>query len=171
MDLTLPDKQFFKIGEVSELLGVKPYVLRYWEREFALVRPQKSRTNQRVYSRKDVELIARVKHLLYEQKFTIAGAKQKLREGRAALSAAEGAGTETTGTPSPPPPRATSFIEERERLVSERDALAQECELLRSELADLDEAHEALRALAQRELRALLADLGRDDALDAEAAH
>ena len=80
MDLDLPDKLYFKIGEVSELIGVKPHVLRYWESEFGPVRPGKSRTQQRLYQRKDIELLLRVKDLLYRQGFTIAGAKKQLRQ-------------------------------------------------------------------------------------------
>ncbi len=79
MDLDLPDKLYFKIGEVSELIGVKPHVLRYWESEFSPVHPGKSRTQQRLYQRKDIELLLRVKDLLYGQGFTIAGAKKQLR--------------------------------------------------------------------------------------------
>lgn len=81
MELELPDKLYFKIGEVSELLGVKPHVLRYWESEFAPLRPGKSRSLQRLYQRKDIELLVRVKDLLYRQGFTIAGAKKQLRTG------------------------------------------------------------------------------------------
>jgi DNA-binding transcriptional MerR regulator len=74
----IPDKLYFKIGEVSELLGVEPYVLRYWETEFAVLSPKKSGTGQRLYRRKDVELLLRIKHLLYEKRFTIEGARQSL---------------------------------------------------------------------------------------------
>jgi DNA-binding transcriptional MerR regulator len=80
MDVQIPDKLYFKIGEVSELTGVKPHVLRYWESEFGSFRPVKSRTKQRLYSRKDIELVMRLKDLLYKQGFTIAGARKKLRE-------------------------------------------------------------------------------------------
>ncbi len=76
----LPDKQFFKIGEVSRILAVKPHVLRYWETEFSAIRPQKSRTNQRLYRRRDVELLLMIKELLYKERFTISGAKKRLRE-------------------------------------------------------------------------------------------
>jgi DNA-binding transcriptional MerR regulator len=80
----IPDKLYFKIGEVSELLGVEPYVLRYWETEFAVLSPKKSGTGHRLYRRKDVELLLRIKHLLYEKKFTIEGARQSLHaEARA----------------------------------------------------------------------------------------
>jgi DNA-binding transcriptional MerR regulator len=74
----IPDKLYFKIGEVSELLGVEPYVLRYWETEFAVLSPKKSGTGHRLYRRKDVELLLRIKHLLYEKRFTIEGARQTL---------------------------------------------------------------------------------------------
>src|SRR5579885_3342328 len=80
----IPDKLYFKIGEVSELLGVEPYVLRYWETEFAVLSPKKSGTGHRLYRRKDVELLLRIKHLLYEKKFTIEEARQSLHaEARA----------------------------------------------------------------------------------------
>jgi DNA-binding transcriptional MerR regulator len=74
----IPDKLYFKIGEVSELLGVEPYVLRYWEGEFPSLSPKKSGTGHRLYRRKDVELLLRIKHLLYEKRFTIEGARQSL---------------------------------------------------------------------------------------------
>ncbi|HEX3879478.1 MAG TPA: MerR family transcriptional regulator [Bryobacteraceae bacterium] len=76
----IPDKLYFKIGEVSELLGVEPYVLRYWETEFNALSPKKSGTGHRLYRRKDVELLLRIKHLLYDKKFTIEGARQRLHE-------------------------------------------------------------------------------------------
>ena len=80
----IPDKLYFKIGEVSDLLGVEPYVLRYWETEFPVLSPKKSGTGHRLYRRKDVELLLRIKHLLYEKRFTIEGARQSLQtEGRA----------------------------------------------------------------------------------------
>lgn len=80
----IPDKQYFKIGEVSRITGVKPHVLRYWETEFRGIRPQKSKTNQRLYRRRDVELLLQIKHLLYEEGYTIAGASRRLRELRQA---------------------------------------------------------------------------------------
>jgi DNA-binding transcriptional MerR regulator len=75
----IPDKLYFKIGEVSELLGVEPYVLRYWETEFPALSPKKSGTGHRLYRRKDVGLLLRIKHLLYEKRFTIEGARQSLQ--------------------------------------------------------------------------------------------
>jgi DNA-binding transcriptional MerR regulator len=75
----IPDKLYFKIGEVSELLGVEAYVLRYWETEFPVLSPKKSGTGHRLYRRKDVELLLRIKHLLYDKRFTIEGARQSLQ--------------------------------------------------------------------------------------------
>lgn len=80
MDFQIPDKLYYKIGEVAKFTGVKTHVLRYWETEFKTIRPNKSRSNQRLYRRQDVELILRLKDLLYNQGFTIAGARKKLRE-------------------------------------------------------------------------------------------
>jgi DNA-binding transcriptional MerR regulator len=74
----IPEKLFFRIGEVCDLIKVQPHVLRYWETEFPMLTPQKNRAGQRVYRRKDVEMVFRIRDLLYEEKFTIAGAKKKL---------------------------------------------------------------------------------------------
>src|SRR6202021_2838136 len=75
----LPPKLYFRSGEVASLVGVEPHVLRYWEREFRSIRPTKSAKGQRVYSRRDVENLMRVRELLYREGFTIAGAKKKLQ--------------------------------------------------------------------------------------------
>ena len=75
----IPDKLYFKIREVSDLLGVEPYVLRFWESEFPALQPKKSGTGHRLYRRKDVELLLRIKHLLYEKRYTIEGARQSLQ--------------------------------------------------------------------------------------------
>jgi DNA-binding transcriptional MerR regulator len=75
----IPDKLYFRIGEVSDLVGVEPYVLRYWETEFPAVGPKKSDTGHRMYRRKEVELLLRIKYLLYEKKYTIEGARQHLQ--------------------------------------------------------------------------------------------
>lgn len=81
----IPDKLFFRIGEVSTMLGLEPYVLRYWETEFPSLSPKKSGTGHRLYRRKDVELLLKIKHLLYEKRFTIDGARQCLHaEAKAA---------------------------------------------------------------------------------------
>jgi DNA-binding transcriptional MerR regulator len=74
----IPDKLYFRIGEVAGLLAVEPYVLRYWETEFPSLAPKKSGTGHRLYRRKDVELLLKIKHLLYEKRYTIEGARQSL---------------------------------------------------------------------------------------------
>jgi DNA-binding transcriptional MerR regulator len=79
----IPDKLFFRIGEVSQLVGVEPYVLRYWESEFPGLSPKKSNTGQRMFRRKDVELLLNIKQLLYDKKFTIEGARKALRSEKA----------------------------------------------------------------------------------------
>ncbi len=77
---TIPDKRYFTIGEVSELCGVKPYVLRYWEQEFSQLKPMKRRGNRRYYQHHEVLLVRRIRELLYEQGFTISGARNQLAE-------------------------------------------------------------------------------------------
>ncbi len=86
----IPAKRYFTIGEVSELCGVKPYVLRYWEQEFSQLKPMKRRGNRRYYQHHEVLLVRRIRDLLYDQGFTISGARNRLSElglGRGALSA------------------------------------------------------------------------------------
>src|SRR5581483_12483627 len=77
---SLPQKLYFRIGEVAGIVGVEPHVLRYWEREFRTIRPTKSAKGQRVYSRRDVENLMRVRELLYRDGFTIAGARKRLQK-------------------------------------------------------------------------------------------
>jgi DNA-binding transcriptional MerR regulator len=74
----IPEKLFFKIGEVCDITGVQAHVLRYWESEFPMLAPQKNRAGQRTYRKRDVEMALRIKELLYEDQYTIAGAKKKL---------------------------------------------------------------------------------------------
>jgi len=101
----IPEKLFFRIGEVCDLIKVQPHVLRYWETEFPMLAPQKNRAGQRVYRRKDVEMVLRIRDLLYEEKFTIAGAKKKLLEdmrgGSARARLAEEIATEQNTEPKP----------------------------------------------------------------------
>jgi DNA-binding transcriptional MerR regulator len=78
----IPNKLYFRIGEVSKLLGVEPYVLRFWETEFPGLSPKKSETGQRLFRRKDVELLLHIKHLLREKRYTIEGARQSLLESK-----------------------------------------------------------------------------------------
>ncbi len=76
--VSIPEKLFFKIGEVCDITGIQAHVLRYWESEFPMLAPQKNRAGQRTYRRRDVEMVLRIKELLYEEQYTIAGAKKKL---------------------------------------------------------------------------------------------
>lgn len=82
MEARLPDKIYFKIGEVSEIVGVEAYVLRYWETEFELLKPSKAPSRHRLYKKKDVELLIEIKRLLYAEGFTIEGARKRLKEMR-----------------------------------------------------------------------------------------
>jgi DNA-binding transcriptional MerR regulator len=75
----LPDKLYFKIGEVASIVGVKPYVLRYWESEFSIVKPAKTKSKHRLYRRKDVEALLQIKRLLHDQRFTIEGARKRMK--------------------------------------------------------------------------------------------
>ena len=85
------EKLYFKIGEVAKIVGVKPYVLRYWETEFSMVRPGKTRSKHRLYRRKDVEMLLKIKDLLHDQRFTIEGARKLLRGESDAPAAGNGA--------------------------------------------------------------------------------
>lgn len=79
--VSIPEKRYFTIGEVSTLCDLKPHVLRYWEQEFTVLRPNKRRGNRRYYRREDVLLIQQIKHLLYDKGFTISGARAQLKDG------------------------------------------------------------------------------------------
>ncbi len=79
--LPIPDKLFYKIGEVGKLTGVEPYVLRYWETEFHFLRPRKNKAGQRVYVKKDLELILQLKRMLYQERYTIEGVRKRFGEG------------------------------------------------------------------------------------------
>jgi DNA-binding transcriptional MerR regulator len=78
MDSRFPDKLFYRIGDVTEITGIKPHILRYWEAEFSGLHPRKNRAGQRLYERRDVEFVLEIKKLLYEQRYTISGAKKLL---------------------------------------------------------------------------------------------
>ncbi len=110
----IPEKSFFRIGEVSRLTATKPFVLRYWETEFPMLQPVKSPKGQRLYRRQDVETVLKIKRLLYDEGFTIAGARRHLREQG-------GNGSDTSAATSPPhdPPQVIS----RKVLLDLRDAL------------------------------------------------
>jgi DNA-binding transcriptional MerR regulator len=103
-DKKIPNKLFFKIGEVCEITDTQPYVLRYWESEFPALAPAKNSSGQRIYRRRDIETVLRIKQLLYEEGFTIAGAKKKLEAemaGRAVTPMPSGESTPSAPTPDP----------------------------------------------------------------------
>ncbi len=77
VDGHIPDKLYFKIGEVSKITRIQPYVLRYWESEFKTIKPSRTKSKQRIYRKNDVEIILEIKRMLYEEKLTIAGARKK----------------------------------------------------------------------------------------------
>lgn len=106
------EKLYFKIGEVARIVGVKPYVLRYWETEFSILKPGKTRSKHRLYRRRDVEILVKIKDLLHTRRFTIEGARKKLREESAAIESP--AATADVG----------ALAEIREALVQIRDSLA-----------------------------------------------
>lgn len=76
----IPEKLFYKIGEVSDIARVEPYVLRYWESEFSFLKPKKNKSGQRIYTRQNLEIVLQIKKLLYKDKYTIAGVKKKFKE-------------------------------------------------------------------------------------------
>lgn len=94
----IPEKLYFRIGEVAKLVGVKPYVLRYWESEIPALRPTKTKSRHRLYRRRDVELLIEIKRLLYAERYTIEGAKKRLRE-------LQRNGQKLQTAPSAPPPK------------------------------------------------------------------
>jgi DNA-binding transcriptional MerR regulator len=106
----------YRIGEVSRMIGVKAFVLRYWETEFPMLEPEKRSNGRRFYSEEDVELIRKIKRLLYDEGFTIAGARRHLREGGAL------AGDSETGAPIAPGYGATQLLN-RKMLLDMRDSL------------------------------------------------
>lgn len=113
----IPNKLYFRIGDVSRLTGVKAYVLRYWETEFPMLSPKKSGTNQRLYRRKDVETVLEIKRLLYDKRFTIEGARTHLQQGRKAPKPAAPAQVQSALF-APPAPDAGALEKVRQELAS-----------------------------------------------------
>ena len=103
----IPDKPFYKIGEVCHYTDTQPYVLRFWESEFPGLAPEKNRSGQRMYTRRDIDLVLRIKHLLYEEEFTIAGARKKLEQEEAGPAAPE---TERTAAEARAEPEAEPLV-------------------------------------------------------------
>ena len=167
----IPEKLFFKIGEVCDITGVQAHVLRYWESEFPMLAPQKNRAGQRTYRKRDVEMVLRVKELLYEDQYTIAGAKKKLASDirgasklkvvtpeMSAAAAAEGAAQSYA----PPPPSASQSVAAQPAAptyASDTEVAPRE-----PEYPVTDERRAALRRLREQ-MRDLIALL---DAADAE---
>jgi DNA-binding transcriptional MerR regulator len=133
----LPPKLYFRIGEVAGLVGVEPHVLRYWEREFRSIRPSKSAKGQRVYSRRDVENLLRVRELLYGQGFTIAGARKRLKDKEALALAEEQPAPLQKAKPDPAPPRATKLDRPDADGVVLPPSVRRELESLRAEVEAL----------------------------------
>jgi DNA-binding transcriptional MerR regulator len=162
----IPEKIFFKIGEVCDLVGVQAHVLRYWETEFPMLSPQKNRSGQRTYRRRDVEIAFRIKELLYDELFTIAGAKKKLQgelreSSRLKIVHPEPAPKETFLKPVQVP--AVPVVEEYfEEVVEEYQESFEETDEYIEEIAEPvvmnDERREALKSLAAQllELREMV---------------
>ena len=175
----IPEKIFFKIGEVCDLVGVQAHVLRYWETEFPMLSPQKNRSGQRTYRRRDVEIALRIKELLYDELFTIAGAKKKLQselreasrlkivhpEPPAPAPAPKETFLKPVQPPQPPAPQTKEDLEEREPAAFE-EAKHIPAEFSRDDADDAgeqavvwdDERREALKSLAAQllELREMV---------------
>jgi DNA-binding transcriptional MerR regulator len=117
-DLPLDDKRYYRIGEVARRTGVKPHVLRYWESEFRWMTPAKSRSRQRLYRKRDIEVIELIRKLLYDERYTIAGARKRLRE----LGVARALDDAVPAVASVEPPR-QALARIREELLAIRAAL------------------------------------------------
>jgi DNA-binding transcriptional MerR regulator len=149
--VAIPEKLFFKIGEVCELAGVQAHVLRYWESEFPMLAPQKNRAGQRVYRKRDVEMALRIKELLYEDQYTIAGAKKRLTNELRGGGKLKVVGAEEDGRPESapvefntesellPPPPTTYTRAVTPRTAEERQGLKQLASELRELLALLEQ--------------------------------
>ena len=148
--VAIPEKLFFKIGEVCELAGVQAHVLRYWESEFPMLAPQKNRAGQRVYRKRDVEMALRIKELLYEDQYTIAGAKKRLTNelrgggGKLKVVSADEEGHAENGSVErsegePIPPATTYARNVAPRTAEEKQGLKQLASELRELLALLEQ--------------------------------
>ena len=143
--VAIPEKLFFKIGEVCELAGVQAHVLRYWESEFAMLAPQKNRAGQRVYRKRDVEIALRIKELLYEDQYTIAGAKKRLANDLRAggklkiVSSEDDDNSEANGSSvSGETTEGSAISKSRTRTVKDRQTVRKVAAELREILAMLD---------------------------------
>jgi DNA-binding transcriptional MerR regulator len=116
--LAVPDKLFYKIGEVSKITGVESYVLRYWETEFPFLKPRKNKSGQRVYVKKDLEMILMVKRMLYQERYTIEGVRKRFEEGvlkPAEIKPVQEQKTELSNNPA----EAIAFVRKRLRQIAD----------------------------------------------------
>ncbi|HWT00597.1 MAG TPA: MerR family transcriptional regulator [Pyrinomonadaceae bacterium] len=160
--VAIPEKLFFKIGEVCELTGVQAHVLRYWESEFPMLAPQKNRAGQRTYRKRDVEMALRIKELLYEDQYTIAGAKKKLASELRGASKLKVVPTPDPNAPQatavpPPPAIQTAAPPVESRPVYDSPPMTE------ASYAMTDDQRLAVRRLAEQ-LRDLLATLDASEA-------
>ena len=158
--VAIPEKLFFKIGEVCELTGVQAHVLRYWESEFPMLAPQKNRAGQRTYRKRDVEMALRIKELLYEDQYTIAGAKKKLASELRGASKLKVVPTPDPNAPAaaaPPPALQTAAPPLESRGAYESTPLSD------ANYSMTDDQRLAVRRLAEQ-LRDLLATLDAGEA-------
>ena len=153
--VAIPEKIFFKIGEVCEIVDVQAHVLRYWETEFSMLSPQKNRSGQRSYRRRDVEIALRIKELLYDELYTIAGAKKKLQS-----ELRESSRLKIVPSDPQPEPRPETFIQPVQLpLVEPEDELEVDDEL-ESEIETIEHYDEEMPPVAlDRDRRQALADL------------
>jgi DNA-binding transcriptional MerR regulator len=158
----IPEKLFFKIGEVCDIAGVQAHVLRYWETEFPMLQPQKNRAGQRTYRRRDVEMALRIKQLLYDEQYTIAGAKKKL------AGEIRGPGRENGQSLTPRP--AGRSLQPPPSLAARFNQAAQESQTpeIETSATPSGEQHPALVQIA-KQLREILEILEEGDAENAAA--
>ncbi len=151
MERQIPNKLFFKIGEVCEITDTQPYVLRYWESEFPALAPAKNSSGQRIYRRKDIETVLRIKQLLYDEGFTIAGAKKRLEaemsgRGPTPVSMAGDAQVPAPPVKVPPTPAADAVTHAKTAPV----ATDEEAEKTRAVLLEVREQLKAMLTLLER---------------------
>lgn len=153
--MVIPEKIYFKIGEVCDLVGVQAHVLRYWESEFPMLSPQKNRSGQRSYRRRDVEVALRIKELLYDEMFTIAGARKKLQSELRGSNGLKAAHPEQKQTPEYLRPVEPPSLSEEDPEIDETDAVQPSAS---AQGVLTTESREALRSLAAQlfELREML---------------
>lgn len=113
--LAVPDKLFYKIGEVSKITGIETYVLRYWETEFSFLHPRKNKSGQRVYVKKDLEMILQIKRMLYQERYTIEGVRKRFGEGL--LKVSETKASESKSRDQETPAEILSFVKKRLREI------------------------------------------------------